>query len=106
MDLVTPFRRFSICQLSSREAGGRRLVLIVSPDEMNRHLCTLLASPLTTHLRGWPTRIPIHFAGKDGEIALERIYTLRQADIVSVLGKVSSRTARQVTQTLVEMFTL
>ncbi len=106
MDLVTPFKRFSVCQLSPGDQGDRRLVLIVSPDEMNRHLVTLLVSPLTTRLRGWPTRIPIHFAGKDGEIALERIYTIPQAEIDSVLGKVSNRTARQVTETLVEMFTL
>ncbi len=106
MDLVSPFKRFSVCQLSPGEEGGRRLVLIVSPDEMNRHLVTLLVSPLTTRLRGWPTRIPIRFAGKDGEIALECIHTVHQADIAGVLGKVPSQTARQVARTLVEMFTL
>ncbi|HEB77764.1 MAG TPA: type II toxin-antitoxin system PemK/MazF family toxin [Methylothermaceae bacterium] len=106
MDLVKPFKRFSVCQLSPPGEGGRRLVLIVSPDEMNRHLLTLLVSPMTTWRRGWPTRVPVHFAGKDGEIALERIYTIDQEEIDSVLGKIPAQTAKQVSKTLVEMFAI
>ncbi len=99
MDLVKPLKRFSVCRLERQ-----RLVLIISPDEMNRHLLTLLVSPMTTRLRGWPSRVPVHFAGKDGEIALEAIYPLAWTEVDAVLGRVPPRTARQVAETLVEMF--
>lgn len=104
MGVVKEPKRFSVCQLQS-DNDHQRLALVISPDEMNRHLATLLISPLTKHQRGWPTRVPVHFAGKDGEIALEWIHTIARDDIEKVVGQVPAQTARQVAQILVEMFT-
>ncbi len=102
MGMVKEPRRFSVCQISDN--GHQRLALVISPDEMNHHLATLLISPMTRNKRGWPTRVPVHFAGKEGEIALEWIHTIARDDVEKVLGQVSTKTARHVAQTLVEMF--
>lgn len=106
MAMVRHPRRFSICQLVSPPGNHRRLVLVISPDEMNHYLTTLLISPMTTKMRHWPTRVPVHFEDRDGEIALERIHTIGRGEVEQVLGQVPAKTARQVAETLVAMFTL
>lgn len=48
------------------ETRKTRPCLMVSPDEMNQHLRTVITAPMTTVLRSYPTRVPIRFKGKTG----------------------------------------
>jgi mRNA interferase MazF len=81
-----------------------RPAVIVSPDEMNRHVRAVIVAPMTTAAQSYPTRVPVRFEGKDGQIALEQIRTLDKARLVRRAGALPKRTARQVAAVLVEMF--
>ena len=61
------------------EIKKTRPCLIISPDEMNRHIGTLIIAPLTTKGRNYPTRIPITFQRKKGQIVLDQIRTIDKA---------------------------
>jgi mRNA interferase MazF len=87
------------------EISKTRPCLVVSPDEMNRHLATVIVVPLTTTFRAWPTRIDLRFQGKHGQAALDQVRAVDKARLVKRLGSISDATAAAVSATLVEMFT-
>jgi mRNA interferase MazF len=77
---------------------------VVSPDEANRHLSTVIVAPMTTTRRGYPTRIALTFAGKEGEIALDQLRTIDRTRVVRKLGALNEIQSRKVADRLVEMF--
>jgi mRNA interferase MazF len=87
------------------EIRKTRPCLVVSPDELNRHLRTVVIAPMTTTQRPYPTRVGLAFQGKRGQVALDQIRAVDQQRLARKLGKVSSRTAQAVSTVLVEMFT-
>lgn len=87
------------------EIRKTRPCLVVSPDEMNRRLRTVLVAPMTTVERPYPTRVPVAFQAKRGQVALDQIRAIDRQRLVRRLGKVPIKTAREVASVLVEMFT-
>jgi mRNA interferase MazF len=77
---------------------------VISPDEMNRHLRTILIAPLTTAERPYPTRVSLVFQGKHGQVALDQIRAVDRQRLVRKIGKASSATAHAVSAVLIEMF--
>ena len=88
------------------EIQKTRPALIVSPNEMNHHIRTVIIAPLTTKGRAYPTRISCSFGGKDGQIVLDQIRTVDKVRLGKKLGVIDSKTQHLVSQTLVEMFSL
>ena len=86
------------------ETAKTRPCVVVSPDELNRAISTVIIAPMTTTRRGWPTRVEISFQGKTGEIALDQIRTVDKVRLVKRLGKLDSATAAAVLDTLGELF--
>ena len=86
------------------EIRKTRPCLLVSPDDMNRYLSTVIVAPMTTTIRGYPTRVLIRFAGKQGEIALDQIRTIDKARLIRRLGEIDETSAREAASRLVEMF--
>lgn len=86
------------------EIKKTRPCLIVSPDESNRHLATVLVAPMTTKGRSYPTRVACRFQGKQGSIALDQIRVIDKIRLVKRLGRISPVFQRAVLATLVEMF--
>lgn len=86
------------------ETSKTRPCLIVSPDEANTALQTVIIAPMTTVRRRWPTRVGVSFQGKVGEVALDQIRAVDKARLIKRLGKLDSRTADVVLDTLAEMF--
>ena len=86
------------------ETAKTRPCVVVSPDELNRAIGTVIIAPMTTVCRGWPTRIEITFQGKTGEIALDQIRAVDKSRLVKRLGKLESETADAVLDTLGELF--
>ena len=86
------------------ETSKTRPSLIVSPDEANRALKTVIIAPMTTVRRRWPTRVGVSFQGKVGEIALDQIRAVDKSRLTRRLGKLDSSTANVVIDTLAEMF--
>jgi len=87
-----------------KEIQKTRPSLIISPDEMNRHIGTVIIAPLTTHGREYPTRVACRFQGKDGQVVLDQIRTVDKSRLVRLLGKIDKRTQTKVTAVLQEMF--
>ena len=87
------------------EIQKTRPCLVVSPDESNRHLRTVIIAPMTTVERPYPTRVVLTFQGKRGQVALDQLRAIDRQRLVRKLGKVSPKTATAVSAVLVEMFT-
>lgn len=87
------------------EIKKTRPCLVVSPDEMNEPLQTVLVAPMTTTLRNYQTRITVSFRGKAGQVALDRIRAVDRGRLVRKLGVISARAARETSNALLEMFT-
>ncbi len=81
-----------------------RPALIVSPDEMNSSLRTVLVAPMTRAGFSAPTRVPCHFRGKDGFILLDQLRAVDRSRIRRVLGKINPATGAAVLSVLREMF--
>jgi len=86
------------------EIQKTRPCLVISPDEMNQHLRTVVIAPMTTVTRPYPTRIAVRFQGKRGQVALDQLRAVDRQRLVRMLGAVSAKTAQDVSATLVEMF--
>jgi mRNA interferase MazF len=87
-----------------KEIKKTRPCLIISPDEMNQHIATVIIAPMTTKGRSYPTRIPCQFQGKEGQIVLDQIRTVDKTRLVKELGQISSETQKDVLALLAEMF--
>jgi mRNA interferase MazF len=79
--------------------------LVVSPDESNRHLRTVIIAPMTTVARPYPTRVALTFQGKQGQVALDQFRAIDRQRLVRKLGRISHKIAAAVCTVLVEMFT-
>lgn len=102
-------RRFGVCLVNldptlGHEIKKTRPCLIISPDEMNRHVRTVVIAPMTTAGREHPTRISTSFEGKKRQIVLDQIRTVDKRRLVKVLGKIDESTASRVLETLAEIF--
>ncbi len=86
------------------EIRKTRPCLVVSPDEMNRHIATVIVAPMTTKGRTYPTRVPCRFQGKTGQIVLDQLRTVDKARLVKRLGQISGVTQRTTLAVLGEIF--
>ena len=81
-----------------------RPCVIVSPDEMNRHIRTVIVAPMTTKGQPYPTRVPCRFAGKQGQIALDQLRAVDRARLVKRKGTIQPVAQKMVLDTLAQMF--
>lgn len=86
------------------EIKKTRPCVVVSPDEMNRYIATVIIAPMTTKGKTYPTRVVCQFQGKDGQIILDQIRTIDKARLVKKLGQISQDEQRVVLDILAEMF--
>ncbi|MGO8703242.1 MAG: type II toxin-antitoxin system PemK/MazF family toxin [Candidatus Brocadiia bacterium] len=86
------------------EVRKTRPCLVISPDEMNRHIATVIVAPMTTRGREYPTRVACSFAGKDGQIVLDQVRTIDKVRFVKHLGRMGAATQKLVLAVLAEMF--
>ena len=87
------------------EIRKTRPALVVSPNEPNQYLRTVIIAPLTTTERRYPTRVSLTFQQKRGQVALDQIRAVDQQRLVRKLGAAPAKTAQDVSSVLVEMFT-
>ena len=86
------------------EIQKTRPCLIVSPDEANRHLATVIVAPMTTKGHRYPTRVPCTFQHKQGHVVLDRLRTVDKVRLVKRLGRISPSVQNIVLAALAEMF--
>ena len=85
------------------EIKKTRPCLVISPDEMNRNISTIIVAPMTTKSRNYPTRVKLTFQRKTGWIVLDQIRTIDKRRIVKKLGSIRSSTIVSVKSVLSEM---
>jgi len=88
-----------------REIKKTRPCLIISPDEMNQFISTVIIAPMTTKGRAYPTRVDCKFKGKVGQIVLDQIRTVDKLRLVKRLGSVETKIQEKTLGVLQEMFT-
>ncbi|MCX6939625.1 MAG: type II toxin-antitoxin system PemK/MazF family toxin [Verrucomicrobia bacterium] len=86
------------------EIRKTRPALVVSPDEMNAHIATVIIAPMTTKGRSYPTRVPCTFQGKSGNVVLDQLRTVDKARLVKRLGRLDAATSDAVLATLAKLF--
>jgi mRNA interferase MazF len=86
------------------EIKKTRPCTVVSPDEMNAHISTVIIAPMTTKGRPYPTRIPCRFRRKAGHVVLDQIRTIDKMRLVKKLGALAPATQKEVLSALSEMF--
>ena len=86
------------------EIRKTRPALIISPDEMNAHIATVIIAPMTTKGRDYPTRVPCTFQGKSGQVVLDQLRTVDRQRLVKRLGEVDATMADAVLDGLAELF--
>ena len=88
------------------EIQKTRPCLVVSPDEMNRFIRTVIVAPMTPKGTSYPTRVSCKFQGKHGQIVLDQIRTVDKTRLVRRLGRIDKQTQTEVLLVLNEMFAL
>jgi mRNA interferase MazF len=101
--------RFEVYLINLDPAVGSEIkkvrpCVVVSPDEMNRHIRTVIVAPMTTKGQPYPTRVPCRFAGKQGQIALDQLRAVDRARLVKRKGMLQPVAQKMVLDTLAQMF--
>ena len=86
------------------EIRKTRPCLVVSPDEMNHAIRTVIVAPMTTKGQPYPTRVPCRFKGKGGQVVLDQIRTVDRTRLITKQGRIDDQTATAVLEVLKEMF--
>ncbi len=107
--MAVVIRRFAVYLVSLDPTVGSEMQttrpgLVVSPDEMNAAIATVIIAPMTTRGRAYPTRVPCEFQGKHGEIALDQIRVVDKTRLVRQLGSIDAAAQQSVLDTLAAMF--
>ena len=85
------------------EIKKTRPCLVISPDEMNHNIDTIIVAPMTTKSHSYPTRIPVKLEGKQGWIVLDQIRTVDSIRLVKHLGKITKKEVSEVKRVIKEM---
>ncbi|MEX0662410.1 MAG: type II toxin-antitoxin system PemK/MazF family toxin [Balneolaceae bacterium] len=104
-----PVRRFEVHVISLDPTKGSEIrktrpCLIISPDEMNKHIRTVIIAPMTSTIKNYPTRVTTTFQRKKGQIILDQIRTVDKSRLIKKLGSISSAAEEKVLNTVHEMF--
>lgn len=84
------------------EIKKTRPCVVISPDEMNKHLRTVIIAPLTSSSKDYPTRVKVKFQGKDGWAVIDQIRTIDKARITKVTDKLAPAEIQLIKQILKE----
>jgi mRNA interferase MazF len=86
------------------EIKKTRPCVVISPDEMNRWIRTVIVAPMTTKGQPYPTRVACQFQGKEGQVVLDQIRTVDRSRLVQRLGRVDESDQQKILSILAEMF--
>lgn len=78
--------------------------VVITPDEMNGALRTVVVAPMTTQGHAHPWRVPLKFGGRDGRVALDQMRTVDRDRLLKLVGRLDAPTGHRVLETLAEMF--
>ncbi|MDQ6763779.1 MAG: type II toxin-antitoxin system PemK/MazF family toxin [Bacteroidota bacterium] len=86
------------------EMKKTRPCVIISPDEMNKHLKTIVIAPMTSNLKNYPTRVEVKHQNLKGRIAIDQIRTIDRARIIKTLGSLAAKEIGNIKITIQETY--
>ncbi len=86
------------------EIRKTRPCVVISPNEMNRHIKTVMVAPMTTVVRDYPSRVICRFQGKQGQVVLDQLRTVDQRRLIKKLGRLGKAAQLEVLTKLREIF--
>lgn len=107
--MVGQVRRYDIYLVNLDPAQGSEIqkmrpCVVISPDEMNRYIRTVIIAPMTSTRRDYPSRVNVTFQRKKGQVVLDQIRTVDKSRLVRRLGALPDARARKVADVLREIF--
>ena len=87
------------------EIRKTRPCLVISPDELNQHLRTVIVAPMTTGGQAYPWRVRCRFRDRSGFVVIDQLRTVDSERLVKRVGRISPGTLSTVLSVLHEMFT-
>lgn len=107
--MVAPVRRYDVFLVNLDPTQGSEIkktrpCVVISPDEMNRHIRTVIVAPMTSVRRDYPSRVDVTFQRKKGQVVLDQIRTIDKARLVKHLGRLPEPRSREVADLLQQMF--
>ena len=102
-------KRFDVCLVNLDPTVGSEIkkirpCLVISPNEMNRNIRTVIIAPMTSTIKDYPTRVACTFRKKQGQIVLDQIRTVDRIRLVKKLGTIDSKAQADVIAILQRMF--
>src|SRR5687767_10296362 len=94
----------SIEEHSSKDAKNTRPCVVVSPDEMNRHISTVIIAPISAPTANYPTRIHTNFLNGPRSVILDQIRAVDKSRLVKKIGVIDKTTQKETLERLNEMF--
>ena len=85
------------------EMKNMRPCVVLSPDEMNDNIGTVIIAPMTTKSHDYPSRVGIDFEGKSGWVVLDQIRTIDKKRVMKRLGKIKEKEIRKIKKIIMEM---
>jgi mRNA interferase MazF len=106
---VVAARRFDIFLVQLDPTRGSEIrktrpCAVISPDELNQALRTVIVAPMTTGGHAYPWRVPVSFDGRNGHVALDQIRTVDEGRLIKQLGQLDEDAAERTLQVLAELF--
>jgi mRNA interferase MazF len=86
------------------EIRKTRPCVVVSPDNMNRFIRTVIVAPMTSRGNDYPTRVRCRFQSKEGQVVLDQLRTVDKTRLIKKLGHLDPATQTEVLEVLCEMF--
>jgi mRNA interferase MazF len=86
------------------EINKMRPCLVVSPNEVNKFLNTVVIVPMTSTLKPYPTRLNCHFKGKNGQLVVDQIRCVDKTRLIEKLGIMDTKTCKEISMLIIETF--
>ncbi len=97
---------FNLDENSADDAKHTRPCVVISPNEMNKHIESVIIAPISTVSRSYPTRIDFEFLNKKRSVVLDQIRTVDKSRLVKKIGDIKGTTKQKISDTLQEMFSM
>jgi mRNA interferase MazF len=88
----------------SKDAKNTRPAVVISPDELNRNVDTVIIAPLASTNAKYPTRVPVEFLNNERYVILDQIRTVEKARLVKKIGEIENVSRAKMTEKLIELF--
>ena len=102
-------KQYDLVLINLPDYGGAEVIhsrpcVVVSPNEMNRYLRTIVVAPMTTRARTYPTRVRIRHKRQTGWIAVDQITSIDRQRVNRILGKLTQPEVRKLKAVIRETY--